>query len=119
MDMEAMNAVMNGNTGAIYIPIRVTPNSKEIGMLPDSPLFRKHKRPVTIKIDVTSRDFLVSYAADNTSRGVKVSVPNLETITHLDELIFVLRQRVDLQTVPIHIDVPIFKPTPVKVARTP
>jgi len=119
MDMEAMNAAMNGNTGAIYIPIRVTPNSKEVGPLPDSPLFRKHKRLVTIKIDVTPRDFLVSYAANNTYRGIKVSVPNLETVTHLDELTFILRQRVDLQTVPIHIDVPIFRPTPVKVARKP
>lgn len=106
---EDWNSVYNGNIEALWVRLRVAPNTR-LSSLPDSPLFRKHGRPVSIKLEVPEPNFLVSYMADNTFTGIKVGLPKLETLTHLDQLTFIVRQRVDLETVPVAIEVPISKP---------
>ncbi len=45
--------------------------------------------------------------ADNTFKRLAVSVPNLATVQHLDELTFVVRQRVNLRSIPLVLQVPI------------
>ncbi|RYZ86483.1 MAG: hypothetical protein EOP04_13795 [Proteobacteria bacterium] len=105
---EDFNEVMNGNTDALWVRIKVTPSTK-ISNLPKSPLTLKYKLPVSIKLKVASPNFLVSYAADNSYTGVKVGLPNLKNVKRLDELTFIVQQRIDLQTVPLSIEVPISK----------
>lgn len=107
---DDFNSIFNGNIGALWVPIQVTPNTKLVSPLPDSPLFRRHGRAITIKLEVPEPEFLVSYAADNTYTALKIGIPNLKTATHLDELTLIVRQRTDLQSVPVEIQVPVYKP---------
>lgn len=106
---EDMNAVYNGNIDALWVRIQVEPKTR-LSRLPDSPLFRKHGRDVSIKLEMLAPNTLISYAADNTSTGLKIGLSYPKSVTHLDELTLIVRQRVDLQTVPVAIQVPISKP---------
>ncbi len=114
---QQMNMAFNGNCDALFIPIKVTPNTKLVSPLPDSPLFNRHGRAVSIKLEVAAPNSLISYAADNTYTGLKIGISHLQTATHLDELTLIVRQRCDLQTVPISFQVPISKPTSVKTGK--
>lgn len=110
---EDMNAVGNGNIDALWMRIQVEPKTR-LSQLPDSPLFRKHGRDITIKLEILAPNTLISYAADNTFTGLKIGLSYPKSVTHLDELTLIVRQRVDLQTVPVAIQVPISKPAPQK-----
>ena len=114
--VEDMGAY-NGNIDALWLHISVNPRT-QFSKLPDSPLFRQHGRPVSIKIEVPEPNTLVYYAADNTYTALKVSFPNLQTLHHLDELTLIIRQRVDLQSIPVTIEVPISKPSPKAKPKT-
>jgi len=108
---------MAGNPSALFIRIEVRPNDKLIASLPDSPLFRKHRRPIKLQLGLLSMIYQkeeVRYYDDVTPNygRVALSIPNLDSATHLDELTFYVRQRADLQTVPIAIEVPISRPAP-------
>ncbi len=96
----------NGNAGALFIQIDVSPSQRE-AMLPHSPLFQKHGKPVTIKLDCARPNFMVQSTADNTFKTIAVELPNLKTVMHLDTLTLIVRQRVDLQAIPISLQVPI------------
>lgn len=116
---DAIPNFMAGNPNALFIRIEVTPNTKLNPSLPNSPLFRKHHRPVSLQLGVPmrvyQRDEIYYYddATPNYGR-VAISIPDLKTTIHLDELTFYVRQRVDLQTVPVAIQVPISKLAPQK-----
>ncbi len=118
---DAIPNVMAGNPNELFIRVEVTPNAKSIAALPDSPLWRKLHRPVTLQLGVTaSNEQWVQYVSASPSYGrLALPIPHLATATHLDELTFFVRQRVDLQAIPVQIQVPIYKPAPVKVARRP
>ena len=119
---DAIPGFMAGNPNALFIRIEITPNAKLITSLPDSPLFRRHHRPISLQLGalmlVYGQEEIRYYddATPNYGR-VALSIPNLKTAMHLDQLSFFVRQRTDLQTVPIAIQVPISKPAPPK-ART-
>lgn len=96
----------NGNPNALIIQINTSPNQPEV-VLPESPLYKRHGKPVRIKLDCPWPDVMVSYTADNTFKTIAVGVPDLKTVTHLDTLTLIVRQRVELQSVPISIQAPI------------
>ena len=50
---------------------------------------------------------MVWYTADNTFTKIAVGMPDLKTITHLDTLTLIVRQWVDLKSVPVTLTVPI------------
>ena len=118
---DAIPEFMAGNPDSLFVRVEVTPNDRSIAALPNSPLWRKLRRPVTLQLGATtSKEDWVQYGSASPNYGrLALSIPNLKTTMHLNELTFFVRQRVDLQAVPIQIQVPIYKPTPVKVARTP
>jgi hypothetical protein len=113
----AMPPVLRGNPNALFIRIEISPNTKLLSSLPDSPLWRKHRRPVSLQLGQKVKVYGVDeirYNDDATPNygRVSMSIPNLKTAMHLDELTFVVRQRINLQVVPVAIKVPISKPTP-------
>ena len=102
-------------TMSLFVRVEVTPNTKLIASLPNSPLFRKHHLPVSLRLGVTRHAYgqdYVSYYKDATPpyKGVSLDIPNIKTTMHLDELTFYIRQRIDLQTVPVAIEVPVSRP---------
>jgi hypothetical protein len=97
---------MGGNPDALFIQIDVSPSQHE-AVLPQSSLFLKHGKPVTIKLDCAKPDSMVWSTADNTFKTIALELPNLKTVTHLDTLTLIVRQRVDLQALPISLQVPI------------
>lgn len=98
--------LLNGNPNALFIQIQTSPDQHEV-VLPASPLFQKHGKPVRIKLECPKPNFMVWYQADNTFKTIAVGLPKLRTVKHLDELTFIVRQRVDLQAVSIALRVPI------------
>ena len=121
---DAIPDFMAGNPNALFIRIQVTPNAKLIASLPKSPLFRKHRRPVSLQLGVPmlvyGREEIYYYEDATPNYGhVAISIPNLKAAMHLDQLTFYLCQRANLQTVPVAIQVPISKPAPQKPKSIP
>lgn len=103
---KVFTGAFEGNAEALFIQISTSPSQRE-AILPQSPLFQKHGKPVTIKLECVKPNFMVWYMADNTFKTIAVGLPNLKTVTHLDTLTLIVRQRVDLQAIPISLQVPI------------
>ena len=109
---DGIPPMMAGNPNALFIRVEVTPNAKLIKSLPKSPLFRKHHLPVSLRLGVIrhvyGKNYIDYYKGATPPYGqVGVDIPNLKTAMHLDQITFYIRQRIDLQTVPITIQVPI------------
>jgi len=121
---DAIPDFMAGNPNALFIRIEVSPNAKLITSLPKSPLFRKHRRPMSLQLGVPMRVYgreEIYYYDDATPNYGRVAlfIPNLKTAMHLDQLSFFVRQRTNLQTLPVAIQVPISKPAPQKWKSKP
>ncbi len=112
---DVMPPGIAGDPNVIFIRVDVTPGDKLIASLPRSPLWIKHHRPVSLQVgkkvvlpwgeEFYYQDVPLNYGL------VTISLPKLETATQLAELTLKVRQRTDLQTVPLAIKVPISKPT--------
>ena len=98
--------LLNGNPNALFLQIQTSPAQREV-YLPASPLCQKHGKPVRIKLECPKPNYMVWSEADNTFKTIAVGLPNLRTVQHLDELTFLVRQRVDLQSIPLALKVPI------------
>ena len=107
--LEKVFANFDGNANALFIQIRTSPNSP-LASVPGSPLFKKYGKPVRIKLDCPEPNFMTQSAADNTFQIIAVSRRDLKTLTHLDTLTLIVRQRVDLQTIPLTLRVPVTRP---------
>ena len=101
----------NGNANALFIRIETTPNQRE-AVLPLSPLYQKYKKPLHIQLDCDKPNMMVFYQADNTYKIIAIGLPDLRTVTHLDSLTLIVRQRVNLQRVPIAVRLPVSRPSP-------
>ncbi len=99
----------NGNANALFMKINVAPNQREV-KLPASPLYKKYGKLVTVKLETPEPNLMVWYMADNTFKKLAIGLPKLKTLTHLDSLTLTVRQRVELQTIPIAIEVPVERP---------
>lgn len=100
----------DGNANALFIQINTSPD-KALVVLPKSSLWRKYGKPVRIQLECPPPCFMVSSMADNTFKTIALGLPNLETVMHLDALTLIIRQRVELGSVPISIRVPISRNT--------
>ncbi len=99
----------NGNPNALFIKIKTTPNQRETA-LPLSPLYQKYQKPLQIKLDCAPPNLSGFYEADNTYDTIAIILPNLRTATHLDTLTLIVRQRVNLQRLPVSLRLPVFRP---------
>ena len=103
----AMSA--DGNARAIFIAIKTSPTQLQV-VLPKSPLYKKFGKPVSIQIESLAPNFMVSSFVDNTSDTLAVGFPDLYKVSRLDALTLVVRQRADLQAIPIAIELPVERP---------
>ena len=103
---EDMFPVFDGNPDALFIRVRTTPDQPE-SILRLSPLYQKYLKPVSIKLDCDKPNSMVFYQADNTYKIIAVYLPNLKTATHLDSLTLIIRQRVDIERIPVTLNLPI------------
>jgi hypothetical protein len=97
---------LNGNGNALFIRIQTTPDDRN-AVLPESPLYRKYRKPARIFLGCEKPDGMVFYEADNTYKTIAVDIPELRTATHLDSLTLIVRQRVNLQCVPVAVTLPV------------
>ena len=104
--LEKVFSNFNGNADALFIQIRTSPSQK-LAVLPLSPLDKKYPKPVRITLDCVKPNGMVWYMADNTFKTIAVGMPHLNAVTHLDTLTLIVRQRVDLKSVPVTLTVPI------------
>jgi hypothetical protein len=106
--VDAIPMNWNGNMDAVFIKINASP-STQLSRLPKSPLFQKYGHPVQIKFDVAEPNGMSTYLADNTYPLIAVGIPNLKTATTMD-LTLIVRQKVELETFPVALDVPVERP---------
>ena len=106
--LEKVFSNFNGNADALFIQIRTSPSQK-LAVLPLSPLYKKYPKPVRITLDCVKPNYMVWYMADNTFKTIAVGMPHLNAVTHLDTLTLIVRQRVDLKSVPVTLTVPIHR----------
>ncbi len=99
----------NGNANALFVKVNISPDAREV-RLPASPLCKKYGKPVSIKLEAPEPGYMASYEADNTFKTLAIGLPNLRTLAHLDSLTLIVRQRVELQTVPVALEVPVERP---------
>lgn len=107
--LEEILRNFNGNADALFMKINISPDQREV-KLPNSPLYKKYGKPVSIKLETPEPNLMVWSMADNTFKHLAIGLPNLKTLKHLDSLTLIVRQRVELQTIPITIEVPIERP---------
>ena len=103
---ELFRGVFEGNFDALFFRIHTSPDQKLV-MLPQSPLYKKYPKQVSIALDCPAPNFMAWYMADNTFTKISVGLPNPKAVTHLDTLTLIVRQRVDLRSVPVTLTVPI------------
>ena len=103
---ELFQGPFEGNFNALFLRIHTSPNQQLVA-LPQSPLYKKYPKPVRVALDCPAPNYMVWYTADNTFTKIAVGLPNLKTVTHLDTLTLIVRQRVDLRSVPVTLTVPI------------
>ena len=99
----------NGNARALFIAIKTAPGQQKT-VLPKSPLYKKFDKPVSIRLESLAPNFMVSSFVDNTSDMLAISFPDLYKVNHLDALTLIVRQRVELKTIPVAIEVPVERP---------
>ena len=105
--MELVSGCYNGNAEALFIRIQTMPNTPRVA-LPQSPLWQKYHKPIQIQFGREESYWRgLCYGVDNTSDLIGIGLPNLRTATHLDTLTLIIRQRIDLQTVPVQITMPV------------
>lgn len=95
-----------GNAEALFIQLHTSPDQRLV-VLPQSPLYKKYPKPVRVALDCPKPNNMVWYTADNTFKIIAVGLPDLKTVMHLDTLTLIVRQRVDLRSVPVTLTVPI------------
>lgn len=100
------NRIIHGNLNALFFDVQTVPDQREV-VLPESPLYKKYHKPVTIKLECDAPNDMVWYMADNTFKRLAVGMPKLATIKHIDALTFIVRQRVELQSFPVVLEIPI------------
>ena len=104
--LDKVFRMFNGNANALFIRIKTSPNEREVS-LPSSPLYKKHKKPVRIALDCALPYHMGYFMADNTYDTISISMKDLKTVTHLDSLTLIIRQRIDLKSIPISLSVPV------------
>ncbi len=96
----------SGNANALFIRIKTSPDQRDVS-LPSSPLYKRHKKPIRIALSCASPYHMVHYMADNTYDTIAVGMKNLKTVTHLGALTLIIRQRVNLKSIPVSLRVPV------------
>lgn len=107
-DIEKLLMDFNGNIRALFIQIEISPNKHKV-VLPQSPLYKEHKKPVRVKVGYPFPHYHYTawHLADSKYNTFPIDLPNLKTLKHLDSLTLIVRQRVELQSLPVSIKVPI------------
>jgi len=104
---EDMFPVFDGNPNALFIYVNTTPDQLD-AVVPKSPLYQKYGKPLRIQLDCDKPNLMVFYQADNTYKKIAIGLPNLKTVSHIDALTIVVRQRVNIEEVPVTLTLPIY-----------
>ena len=98
---------------ALFVNIDVSPDQREV-ILPASTFYKKYGKPVTIQLKTPAPNSMIWDSADNTFNTIVVYMPNVRTFKRLDKLTLIVRQRVELQTIPVALEVPVERPAKTK-----
>jgi hypothetical protein len=103
-----MFPVFDGNPNALFIRVQTTPDRLD-SVVPLSPLYKKYGKPLRIQLDCEKPNYMVFYQADNTYKIIAIGLPDLKTVTNIGSLALIVRQRVNLEKIPISLVLPIYR----------
>ena len=104
---------LNGNANALPIGFQISPAQKRVS-LPHSPLYKKFGRPVSIQLESSDPNSMIASWVDNVSNTLSLEYAGAKQAIELDTLTIIVRQRVELQTIPIALEVPVERPAKTK-----
>lgn len=100
----------NGPPNVVFARVAVSPGRKR-NALPASPLFQRHRVPVSIRVDAAAPIFVNYNSGDSALPLLHLTLRDPKA-THLESLTLVIRQRADLQSIPLTFRVPILRRVP-------
>lgn len=103
----------NGPPNVVFTRVGLSPGGKR-NALPASPLYRRHRVPVSVRVDVAAPVFMSSNSGDSALAQITLSLRDPKA-TRLDSLTLVIHQRADLQSIPLAFRVPINHRAPQEV----
>ena len=99
--------VYDGPPNVVFIRVLLSPGQKQT-VLPNSPLYKRHRLPVGITVSTAPPVFMNSNSGRASLPQVDMTMTlSDEKATHIDTLTLVIRQRADLQSIPLSFEVPI------------
>lgn len=102
--------IYNGPPDVVFARVALSPRGKR-NALPDSPLFQRHRVPVSIRVDAAAPVFMNSNSGDSALPQITLTLRDPKA-THLDALTLIIHQRADLQSIPLAFRVPITRRVP-------
>jgi len=100
----------NGPPDVVFARVALSPGGKR-NALPDSPLYRRHRVPASIRVDAAAPVFMSSNNGDSALPQITLTLRDSKA-SHLDSLTLVIHQRADLQSIPLAFRVPITRRVP-------
>ena len=100
----------NGPPDMVFARVGLSPGGKR-NALPASPLYQRHRVPVSIRVDVAAPVFMNSNSGDSALPQITLSLRDPKA-TYVPSLTLVIHQRADLQSIPLAFRVPIARRAP-------
>ena len=94
----------------VFTRAGLSPGGKR-NALPASPLYRHHRVPMSVRVDVAAPVFMSSNSGDSTLPQITLSLRDSKA-TYLASLALVVHQRADLQSIPLAFQAPIARRVP-------
>ena len=94
----------------VFTRAGLSPGGKR-NALPASPLYRRHRVPMSVRVDVAAPVFMSSNSGDSTLPQITLSLRDSKA-TYLASLALVVHQRADLQSIPLAFQAPIARRVP-------
>ena len=94
----------------VFTRAGLSPGGKR-NTLPASPLYRRHRVPMSVRVDVATPVFMSSNSGDSALPQITLSLRDSKA-TYLASLALVVHQRADLQSIPLAFQVPIARRAP-------
>lgn len=102
--------VYSGPPSVVFARFELSPGQKR-NVLSASPLYRRHRVPVSIRLDTAAPVFMNSNSGSSSQPQITLSLPDPKA-TRIDSLTLVIHQREDLQDIPLAFRVPIERRAP-------
>ena len=104
------NLSYSGPGDVVFVRVQLSPDQRQ-NVLPRSRLYQKYQRPLSLHVEASKPVFMNANTDDSAAPVLHLTLPDPHA-TFLKTLTLVIRERVDLQDIPLAFTVPIAHAAP-------